>query len=50
MQITNYYDNTFSTNYAVLIEKLTKAVFNYNLYLYQISEDKLFFYGRRDFL
>jgi hypothetical protein len=31
LQITNIYDKAFSLSYGDLIEKLTRAVFNYNL-------------------
>ena len=49
LQITNIYDKTFSINYADLIEKLVKAVFNYNHYLYKISAEQINFHGARDF-
>ena len=49
MQITNIYDKTFSISYSDLIEKLTKSVFNYNLYLKKISAEQINFHGTRDF-
>ena len=49
LQITNVYDKTFSVNYSELIEKLAKAVFNYNIYLKQISAEQIHFHGARDF-
>ncbi len=49
MQITKIYDKTFSIFYSDLIDKLTKSVFNYNLYLKKISAEQLNFHGARDF-
>ena len=49
MQITSIYDKTFSINYGELIEKLARAVFNYNLYLKKISAEQINFHGARDF-
>lgn len=49
LQITNVYDKAFSIHYSELIEKLTRALFNYNLYLKNISAEQINFHGARDF-
>ena len=49
LQIANVYDKTFSINYSDLIEKLARAVFNYNIYLKNISAEQINFHGARDF-
>ena len=49
MKITDIYDKAFSLNYGDLIEKLTKAVFNYNVFLNKISAEQINFHGARDF-
>ena len=49
LKITNLYDNKFSKDYSELIEKLTKAVFNFNFYLKSINDEQKNFHGTRDF-
>ena len=49
LKITNIYDSKFSKDYSTLIEKLTKAVFNYNYYLKNTNAEQKNFHGTRDF-
>ena len=49
LKITNIYDSKFSQDNYTLIEKLTKAVFNYNYYLKNTNAEQKNFHGTRDF-
>ena len=48
-QITNIYDKTFCLVYNDLLDKLTKSIFNYNLYLKNADAEQKNFHGARDF-
>ena len=48
-KITDLYDNKLSKDYSDLIEKLTKAIFNYNFYLKNSGVEYKNFHGTRDF-
>ena len=48
-QITNIYDNTFTSKYGEMLVNLTMVIFNYNLHLKEIKDEQIFFHGTRDF-
>ena len=48
-QITNIYENSFSSKYKDLLEKLTLVIYKYHIDLREQKDSQAFFHGTRDF-